>query len=44
MNARLASAVVGPLMLWAAKMERTRLTKGITYEPQMIVQHWPPAA
>ena len=43
MNARLASAVVGPLMLWAAKMERMRLSKGITYEPQMIVQHWPPA-
>ena len=42
-NARLASAVVGPLMLWAAKMERMRLRKGITYEPAMIVQHWPPA-
>jgi len=43
-NARLTNAVVGPLMLWTAKMERMRLRKGITYEPPMIVQHWPPAA
>jgi radical SAM superfamily enzyme YgiQ (UPF0313 family) len=44
MNARLTNAVVGPLMLWTAKMEKLRLRKGITYEPPMIVQHWPPAA
>jgi radical SAM superfamily enzyme YgiQ (UPF0313 family) len=44
MSSRLTSAVVGPLMLWAAKMERMRLRKGITYEPAMIVQHWPPVA
>jgi hypothetical protein len=39
-SARLTSAMVGPLMLWAAKMERLRLRKGVTYEPPMIVQRW----
>jgi hypothetical protein len=40
LSARIASGVVGPLMLWAAKRERKRLAEGITYEPRMIVQHW----
>lgn len=39
-SSRLASAVVGPLMLWAAKMERARQRNGVTYEPPLIVQHW----
>jgi hypothetical protein len=40
LGARLTSAVVGPLMLWSARMERVRLKRGVTYEPPMIVQHW----
>jgi radical SAM superfamily enzyme YgiQ (UPF0313 family) len=39
-SSRLTSALVGPLMLWAARMERARLRKGVTYEPRMIVQRW----
>ena len=38
LDARLASAVVGPLMLWAAKRERKRLAAGSGYEPHMIVE------
>jgi hypothetical protein len=37
-DARLTSAIVGPLMLWAAKMERRRLAHGFRYEPHMIVE------
>jgi len=40
MSSRLASAVVGPLALWAAKLEELRLEKGVTYEPPMIVERW----
>jgi hypothetical protein len=42
LSSHLASALVGPLMLWTAKMERMRLRKGVTYEPPMIVQYWNP--
>ncbi len=38
LDARLAAAVVGPLMLWAAKRERKRLASGSGYEPDMIVE------
>jgi len=38
LDARIASAVVGPLMLWAAKRERKRLATGSGYEPHMIVE------
>jgi hypothetical protein len=38
LDARIASAVVGPLMLWAAKRERKRLAAGSGYEPHMIVE------
>ena len=46
LDARLASAVVGPLMLWTARRERKRLDAGETYEPKMIVErrNWAPAA
>jgi radical SAM superfamily enzyme YgiQ (UPF0313 family) len=39
-SSRVASALIGPVMLWAAKRERSRLAHGITYEPRIIVQHW----
>ena len=38
LDARIASAVVGPLMLWAAIRERKRLAAGSGYEPHMIVE------
>jgi hypothetical protein len=38
LGARLTTSLVGPLMLWAAKMERVRLQRGVTYEPPTIVQ------
>lgn len=46
LDARLASAIVGPLMLWAAKRERKRLDDGSHYEPKMIVErhNWAAAA
>jgi radical SAM superfamily enzyme YgiQ (UPF0313 family) len=46
LDARLASAIVGPLMLWAAKRERKRLATGTGYEPHMIVErrNWAAAA
>jgi radical SAM superfamily enzyme YgiQ (UPF0313 family) len=46
LDARLASAIVGPLMLWAAKRERKRLDNGSHYEPKMIVErhNWATAA
>jgi len=44
LDAYLAQAIVGPLMLWAAKRERKRLDAGTTYEPKMIVdrRNWAP--
>ncbi|HTP88402.1 MAG TPA: B12-binding domain-containing radical SAM protein [Bryobacteraceae bacterium] len=46
LDARLSAAVVGPLMLWAARRERKRLESGNTYEPEMIVErrNWAAAA
>jgi len=46
LDARLASAVVGPLMLWAARRERKRLDRGSTYEPKCVVErhNWAAAA
>ena len=46
LDARLASAIVGPLMLWAAKREGKRLATGSAYEPHMIVErrNWAAAA
>ena len=38
LDARLASSIVGPLMLWAAKLERRRLARGFTHEPPLIVE------
>ena len=37
-DARLAAAVVGPLMLWSARRERKRLEAGKRYEPKLIVE------
>jgi radical SAM superfamily enzyme YgiQ (UPF0313 family) len=46
LDTRLVSAIVGPLMLWAAKREQKRLTAGRSYEPNMIVErrNWAAAA
>ena len=46
LDARLSAAIVGPLMLWAAKRERKRQESGNTYEPKMIVErhNWAPAS
>jgi len=46
LDARLTSAVVGPLMLWTAWRERRRLEAGRTYEPKLIVErrNWAEAA
>ena len=43
--ARLAAAVLGPVMLWSARREEKRLAAGVTYEPPAIVErtHWAPA-
>ena len=43
--ARLAAAVLGPVMLWSARREEKRLASGVTYEPPAIVErtHWAPA-
>ena len=41
LGSRLSNAVIGPLMLWSARKEAARLKRGVTYEPPMIVQHWP---
>jgi radical SAM superfamily enzyme YgiQ (UPF0313 family) len=46
LETRLTEYIVGPLMLWAAKRERKRLTAGKSYEPDMIVErrNWATAA
>jgi len=46
LDARLAAALVGPLMLWASRRERRRLDAGTPYEPGLIVErrNWAPAA
>jgi hypothetical protein len=43
LSGRLTNAVVGPAMLWATRREAARLKHGVTYEPETIVQQWPPA-
>lgn len=35
---RLASAFLGPLLLWTSKREEKRLARGVTYEPKTIVE------
>ncbi|MGA3016105.1 MAG: radical SAM protein [Bryobacteraceae bacterium] len=43
---RVATLVVGPLLLWSARREARRLAQGQTYEPQTIVErrNWAPPA
>ncbi|MEI8313740.1 MAG: radical SAM protein, partial [Verrucomicrobiota bacterium] len=35
---RLVTAVLGPLLAWSARREGKRLERGVTYEPEMIVE------
>ena len=35
---RLLTAVLGPLMAWSARREGKRLARGVTYEPEMVVE------
>jgi len=35
---RLATALVGPLLLWTSRREEKRLTRGWTYEPETFVE------
>jgi len=35
---RLASAFLGPLLLWTSRREEKRLRKGFTYEPKLIIE------
>jgi Radical SAM superfamily len=41
-KARLASALLGPVLLWSSRREERRLAAGVTYEPPTIVErtHW----
>ena len=43
---RVATLVVGPLLLWSSRREGRRLAQGHTYEPQTIVErrNWAPPA
>jgi hypothetical protein len=43
---RVATRVVGPLLLWSSRRESRRLAQGHTYEPQTIVErrNWAPPA
>ena len=40
---RLATAAVGPLLLWSTRREERRLAAGQTYEPESIIErrNWP---
>jgi radical SAM superfamily enzyme YgiQ (UPF0313 family) len=38
LRSRIASAVLGPLLLWSARREERRLAAGFTYEPKPIVE------
>ncbi len=44
-KARVASALLGPVMLWSSRREERRLAAGVTYEPPTIVErtNWAPA-
>jgi len=35
---RLASALLGPLMLWTTRREEKRLARGVTYEPRTFIE------
>jgi len=35
---RVASRVIGPVLLWSARREEKRLAAGATYEPPTIVE------
>jgi hypothetical protein len=37
-KARVASALLGPVMLWSSRREERRLAAGVTYEPPTIVE------
>ncbi len=37
-TSRLASALLGPLMLWTTRREEKRLARGVTYEPRTFIE------
>ncbi len=43
---RVAQAFAGPLLLWSTRREEKRLAKGLTYEPDTVIErkNWAPAS
>ena len=38
MASRVASAFIGPLLLWTSRREAKRLERGVTYEPPTFIE------